>query len=239
MSQQQDGSNSEVAGLAQAVRNTQRRRSSRQQQTAEPGSSRRSSRLAANSSDTGQQLQVPQAAAGAPSSKPQPQAAGPSSSRWADAKEVKIVNNPHTEKADKRCMKAFAEFLQQQHGITDDPATIEHSEIKKLVADFTTRVRASSTGLARLCVRHAACIMLPSCSATPQHRPCEAPHMWHAACIMTLSCSAWPQHRPCKALHAARCLHHASVLQRLAPAHHLQASKPGHACHACMSHPAG
>ena len=143
MSQQQDGSNQEVAGLAQAVRQTQRRRSSRQQQTAPPESSRRSSRLAASSSaETGvhppgsSNLQPP----GSSRPQPQPQAAAGPSSRWTEAKEVKIINNTNTENANKRCMKAFTEFLHHQHAINEDPATMEQPRLVKLLADFITRV---------------------------------------------------------------------------------------------------
>jgi hypothetical protein len=76
MSQQQDHSNQEVAALAEAVQATRTRR--------------RSSRLA-NSSSGPQVLSITKAAPAPVSSKAAPAPEPSNSSRWSEAKEVKIV----------------------------------------------------------------------------------------------------------------------------------------------------
>lgn len=130
MSQQQDHSNQEVAALAEAVQATRTRR--------------RSSRLA-NSSSGPPVLSITKAAPAPVSSKAAPTPEPSNSSRWSEAKEVKIVANANTAKADKKAMKAFNEFLTNFHGIEEpDPINMEQGLLKKRVADFITRVSRHS-----------------------------------------------------------------------------------------------
>ena len=128
MSQQQDHSNQEVAALAEAVQETRIRR--------------RSSRLANSSSSPPAPAPSKTKAAPAPApSKAAPVPEPSKSSRWSSAKEVKIVANANTAKADETAMKAFNKFLSNFHGIDDpDPIKMEQGLLKKMVADFITRV---------------------------------------------------------------------------------------------------
>lgn len=114
---QQAADDSDVADLAKAVGAARTRRSSRLQATTTPADPAPSS-----------------------SSKAEPSNPG----RWDTAKEVKIVTNSNTEKADKKAVKAFTAFLQERHNLhvdlSKDAATMDQARLKELLADYITRV---------------------------------------------------------------------------------------------------
>lgn len=169
MSQQQDQGNETVAGLAQAVRNTQRRRSSRLATSSNAAGQHGPPEPSSNPRDQQQPLpqssDPPPAAPGGPDP-PAPAPAGPN--RWAEAREVKIVVNANTAAANKKSMMAFSEFLLHQHKTTEDPTSMEQGKLKRYIADFITRVRRLAAFCSALCTSTGfACstVLASSCSA--------------------------------------------------------------------------
>lgn len=178
MSQQ----DSNVAGLAQAVGATSRRRSSRLQTASNPGDpAPSSSGVSKDSSNPG---------------------------RFDTAKEIKITANANTDKADKKAVKAFMSFLKERHSKeTDDLSqaapSMDQQELKKLLADYITRVRWSArtastwrmpcrTNCPAYVAAPAACpAYAPASEACPACGPAHQTRCWNALHVLAMcACTA-------------------------------------------------
>lgn len=77
----------------------------------------------------------------------QPAEAGAAPGRWSKAREVAIVTNGNTKASNDSSMRAFVSFLQSEHpGIKCEPHLIPQDQLKQLMAEFVTKVRAKQEG---------------------------------------------------------------------------------------------
>jgi hypothetical protein len=65
--------------------------------------------------------------------------------RWAkQPRDIKIIANANTAKADKKCMAAFTTYLKEVHNIQELPQTMEQVQLKKLLAQYITQASHST-----------------------------------------------------------------------------------------------